>query len=150
LLRLEGDRSDIETSTRPKQSTDGWGFGVGAEKSNEVSKVQFLVDRTFSPSVGGFRTEVDNAQVEYTRDLTERWSIGSAARYFRTRAQGRESEDDRDFMRAELGVNWRMTPTISLGAAYFYLRQEYKVDNDSGNDNVFLVRITYEGLPPQR
>ncbi len=151
LARLEGDRSEIERPGRVAETVNGWGFGLGAQKAGEVSKLRFLVGRTFSPSVGGSRTTIDNAQVQYDRDLSARWAVGSAARYFRTRTQGSAvSEDDRDFGRADVVLRRLLTQTVSAGVGYSYFWQSYEVDDESGDDHMFLVSISYQGLAPQR
>ena len=148
IVGIDLDRSDIERVNRPKETSDGWGFNVGAERSTQVSRLRFTLGRDFNPSTGGSRTQVDNGRVEYERDITARWAVNAAGRYLRTRAQGGADEDDREFARVDLGVMRRMTQTWFIGAGYSYVWQEYRVDGENGDDNVFLVRVGYQGLAP--
>ncbi len=149
FVMLNAERTKVENAGTSSESSNSWGLMVGGYRYTPLSRSTLSAGRSLSPSYSGSRVVVDEVRVQYDRDLTERLIWSTALRTYRSRAQGREDDQDTDFARGDLELRWRMTPTIYVGGGYSYVWQEFTVANKTGHDNQFLVRIGYLGLPPQ-
>ena len=129
-----------------------WGFNFGVVTQGEVSQLRATLGRDLSPTGSGSRSMIDEVRVQYDRNFTQRWQWITALRAFRTEAQGDNvsSNNNRDYARAETELRWRITPTWYVGGGYTYAWQEYETSIDSQSESIYILKVGYLGLPPQR
>jgi len=138
------DLLDTETSTN-------WGLMVETRREGQISDWRFSLGRTFNPSDSGTRTELDQIRAQYNRNLTQRWRFTGAIRAYQARSQGGNFRgNDRDYLRGDLGIEWRWRQTWSLRGEYSYIEQKYENDGQTRSDNMLQLKIRYEGLRPAR
>lgn len=152
-LSLVYQRSDVER-TQPfvfDDKTNAWGASFKTSYKGQITRARVQLGRTITPSGTGGLVESDNVRLQWERDLTERLELSTAARYLRNRALTQDSAgSDRDYRRAELSLRWMVTRTWFVEGAYEYTWQEYQNASGSADDNSFMVKFGYRGLPRQR
>lgn len=150
FVTLNGERTDVEAPGQKDLSSNSWGFTVGGTRSSQVGRTQLSAGRTLSPSFSGSRVTLDEIRLQYDRSLSERLSVSSAGRTYRSRSEGFVDSEDSDFARADLEIRYALTPTWYVAGGYSYIWQKFRVDDRDGNDNVFGIHMGYVGLPPQK
>ena len=148
---LKVEDTKISRVDAAEESSKSWGFQLGVRRRGEISGIEASVGRMFSPSFGGVRVARDEVRAQYTRMLAPLWEASAAVRAFRNKSLGDVDDSDRKFARADLEVTRQLSRTWTVSGGYSYIWQEYYVDEASGKDNVFMLRVGYEGLgPPTR
>ncbi|MEP7314580.1 MAG: hypothetical protein ABI859_18500 [Pseudomonadota bacterium] len=148
-LTFNVEKTDVDEALLPAESSTNFGFLGGVERRGQVSRLRFEAGRSYMPSSNGTRASFDQVRGQYYRQVTQRWSYGLAARFFRSRGEG-DGNNDRDYARGSLTLSRALTPTWSVSAGYDYLWQKYARDDINRSDNTFRVSIGYRGLDPQR
>ncbi|NNG03142.1 MAG: outer membrane beta-barrel protein [Inquilinus sp.] len=140
-------RAETATDLVAGQSTTGFLPSAGLEfRVAPEAVLELAYARTVAPSGGGNIVERDTVDLTYRQDWSETVSLGLDARY---RAQDRVFDDGtagRDFVRAEPSVEWRMTETWSLRAAYRYRWQSFDDEDGDSVSNAGLVTLTYRPM----
>ena len=135
----------------PEESDSGWGGNITNYWEGEVSVWRLTIGRTFSPTGRGGKSTVDQLRLQYDRDLSARLRFRSAARLLSDESiSDAGSNNDRDYGRLELSLEWKMSPTWYIQGGYMYTYQDRVSDPDAADDHRFFVSIGYRGLRPQR
>lgn len=134
-----------------EESTSNWGGTVTGYWKGEVSDWKGSIGRTYIPTGSGGKAESDQLRIQYDRDLTQRLKFRGAGRYeARTALTDRGSNDDRDYARADLSLQWAVTPTWYVRGGYSYIWQDRESATDSATNNKFFISTGYRGLGRQR
>ena len=143
------EQSSTTTPVLDNDKSTNFGASMLLERRMEVSRVRFEIGQYYRPSGSGTRARLDQARLQYSRDLSERWHFGLAARGFRSRGEDLGTSD-RDYARAGLDLRWDMSRTWYLSGGYDYIWEDY-VRNAAGSreDHTFRLRIGYYGLDPR-
>jgi hypothetical protein len=149
---VDVEQADVERADlAEKESSTDTGFTIGLQRRDLVSELRVDAGRTFNPSGNGVRSEVDQARMQYDRNLTERLRFLGAARAFRSRAQGGAlTGSDRDYIRTDIGLGWNMTRTWSVEGRYSYIWEEFQDETGDRSDNMLILSVRYQALQPQR
>lgn len=150
LLYEQNDQTDY-VPVRVEDSTSGWGGTVIAYYKGEVSEWRASAGRTYTPTGSGGKSESDQFRVQYDRDLTQRLAFTGAGRFEsrRSLAEG-GSDNDRDYARADLSLEWMITPTWYVGGGYSYIWQDRESDDGDAYNNRVFLSFGYKGLGRQR
>lgn len=134
-----------------KESASGWGGTVSAYRKGEVSEWRLSAGRTFIATGAGGKAESDQLRVQYERDMTPRLKFTGAGRFeSRNSIATGGQNNDRDYARADVALEWMMAPTWYLQGGYTYIWQDREnIAGDAGN-NRFFISVGYRGLARQR
>src|SRR5690606_31296928 len=80
-------------------------MSIGFAKRTEVSSVDITLFRLLNPNAVGFLVKRNELRVRFSRQLSERLRAGFGLRAMETGALER-SENDREFIRADVDVEW--------------------------------------------
>lgn len=129
------------------ESTSGVGGTISAYWEREVSQWRLSVGQRFLPSGDGGKAEVDEFRLQYERDFSPRLSFRGAGRFeARNAITSINTGDDRDFARADLSLEYMLTPTWYLRGGYAYIWQDREIDPDSADNNKVFISVGYRGL----
>jgi opacity protein-like surface antigen len=134
-----------------KDTVNSWGANVGLVHRAEVSELILSLGRGVTPSGGGNVYNTDQLQVQYDRDLSERLTLMTAARYIRDRSLSKTASAlDRDYGQADLELRYMLTRTWYVRAGYEYTSQKYDFVSGTARNNQFHVSFGYKGLERQQ
>lgn len=151
-LEVQAERTEVNLEGQPTDSSTNMGFAAGIVRTGQVSVMRLSIGRSFTPSSYGSRDRRDELLLQLTRNFSARWALNGAVRVFRSAALGElvDDSDDRTFGRAELNLRWAASRTWYVSGGFTHTRQKYENDPEAADDNAFILRFGYQGLPPQR
>jgi len=121
-------------------------FAVGVTKRGERSTMHSEVMRRMSPDALGFVAPRDEVRVGWTRMITARVTGRLSLRGINAAGIPAVLGSDRQYGRAELGVDWALRPTWSFVARYAYARAVSDVTiGDPSESNALTLGIRYHG-----
>jgi hypothetical protein len=131
------------------ETTSGWHALMQLDRIGEINHFRAAIGRRYSPSGRGVVTTVDEARLQFDRDLTQRATLVAAARYVQSQAIGElDDSGDYDYFRGEVHLRYRFTPAWFVSGGIEYSWRERDADiGDADNESVFL-RVGYQ--PPHR
>ncbi|TAK51511.1 MAG: hypothetical protein EPO25_16270 [Gammaproteobacteria bacterium] len=136
---------------RVDATNSGWGATVTGWHQREVSVFRFSAGRRFVPSDDARRAEIDQFRLQYDRNLSQRLAFKGALRYeTRNSPLPTARSDDRDYARADLSLEWRMTEKWYLGGGYSYIWNDREQAAGSASNNKLFIAVGYRGLAPPR
>ena len=144
-------RSDFEfrdTALRLiNRATTDYTLRTGFRKRAERSSINIDFRRNVYPSSTGFAAVRREVLLYLTHDLSQRVTAGFGIRANETESLGDVSEqDNRDYLRAELGFEWALKEVLFLGAGYDYTRQDFTfVGGEDATYQSVYVGLTYRG-----
>jgi hypothetical protein len=112
------------------EKNNGVVYSFDLTRQLETSSLSLDATRRQSPSGRGVLTDVDSLGLGLSTQLTERLTSTVAASYNRRRnalkdfgGAGTVDLDDVRYLRADMGLNWRMTSSMQVGASVGYANQ---------------------------
>lgn len=140
-------RTAIDTAIpAPFHSTENpWGASFAASYKTQISELRMNLDRLVTPSGGGGIYVNEQAQLQYTRSLTERLAVTGAMFILKNHGlTSNVSGDDRTYLRTAVEAKWMFTPTFFVQGGYQYMWEKYQVDPDGAANNRFYVTFGYQ------
>jgi hypothetical protein len=134
-----------------KETTSDVGGSLMAYRKREVSEWRLAVSRRFQPTGDSGKSTIDEARLQYDRDLSERLRFRGAGRYeSRTGLTDAGGSNNRDYARLDLELRWSLTQTWYLGGGYAYIWQDRAADPTDADNNKFFIYMGYQGLSRKR
>jgi hypothetical protein len=150
IVHESSDITDF-VPVRVDTSNSGWGATVTAWHKREVSEWRLSAGRRFVPSDDARKAEIDQLRLQYQHDLSQRLRFKGALRYeTRNSPAPTALSDDRDYARADLSLEWRLTETWYLNGGYSYIWQDRERATGSASNNKLFIAVGYRGLAPPR
>ena len=113
----------------------------------ERTTQNFTIRRTMNPNSLGFLVERNEFQYFVSRLMTQRVTGTIGIRLTESRTLDNvKADNDRDYARAQIGVEWAITQRWNLRGEYIYTFQEFSGQARDTDSNAFLVGISYRGL----
>jgi Putative beta-barrel porin 2 len=138
---------------------DNNGFGASVQATIDYQATQRLdltVDLSHDIEPGGntgVAAEVTTAVLGARHALTRRLDLVADGTYQRRNTLGSTDnavdDDDRDFLQAQLGIVYALSPSVDLSLNYRYRYQKFDGDSDSADSNAVFVRVDWR-LPDWR
>ena len=132
-----------------QQNNNGWLFNANASYITESSRFNGYIGRSLLPSAYGNIAEADTARLNYSRDLSERWSLGLNARFYSTdNSSDNDNGVERKLATITPSIDWEMTESFTLGLGYTYdwIDRNDEPDSYTGNS----VSVTFRYTPPSQ
>jgi hypothetical protein len=131
-------------------TVNAWGGSLSASYTAETNQIRGDIGRLLTPSGGGSVYFNNQAQIQYTRKVSQRLSFTTAAVYLQNRAMTSQvSENGRDYLRTVIDVKWMITRVWFVQSGYQYTWQKYQLEPDGAANNRFYLRFGYQGLDRQ-
>jgi hypothetical protein len=112
--------------------------------------------RSVSSTGSGNMSERDAVNLNFTRDLSERFEAGLGVRAYRNQAvnltEGGGGTFARDYLQLNARFTWNITRTFSLQTSYRYTLLSREIDGESANSNQVVVWLMFRptGLRDER
>jgi len=157
-LSLVGEQYDIRIAPSngavipaPSKTTSS---GVGVQYTTtwigEISQLQLIIGRTFTPSGAGGTFASDQFQAEYKRNFTPRMSLDVAAHYIQDVAlSDLYDAGNYDYLIATADLKWMLTRTWFVAGGVQYVKERYPESATSAASSMAHVLFGYEGLGRQ-
>jgi hypothetical protein len=131
---------------KPLRTTESpWGASFAAAYKGQVDQLRLNVDRLITPSGGGGIYVNEQAQLQYSRDLSWRLKLTGAMIVLRNHGLTYNvSGDDRTFLRTAVELKWMFTPTLYVQGGYQYMWEKYQLNPDGAADNRFHLTFGYQ------
>jgi hypothetical protein len=132
-----------------EETNSAYGLELNAAYGSPVSRWALSLGRQVTPTGSGGLSNLDQVRVQYDRAFSERLSLTTAVRAFRNRSVSEitaNNNDDRDYARANVSLNFMITATWYVRAGYEYTWQDREADSRSANNNLVSLAFGYRGL----
>ena len=113
----------------------------------ETSRVLVAYRRSVVGNGNGVLTLRDSFNLTYTRQVTERFSIGGGASAYHSTAVGDNSANlDRDYLELRALFTWNLTRKVSVDLDYRYTNIDRALQTSSADSNRVNLWFRYTGL----
>jgi hypothetical protein len=147
LFVLRSEFESLKDGVLESESETNVGFNLGFNRRTELGHFRLNAGRTVRPASGGSTVVQDQVRAQFDHDFSERLSMTTAVRaYTQERVGSPDSDNNRDYARGELGLNWMATPTMFIGGSYQYTWRELELDGTSAKNHAVFVYFGYRGL----
>lgn len=103
--------------------------------------------RTVSSTGSGSMSERDSINVNFTRDLTERFDAGLGVRAYQNRPINLSGSDvesfEREFLQLTARFTWNITRTFALRTTYQYTVSNRQIQGESANSNQITAWLIF-------
>jgi hypothetical protein len=121
-------------------------YSIGLRQRGERNTINIDLGRETSPNSGGFLTLRDELHVYWSRAMTQRLRSELGVRgYMSKTLDDVVVDDERDYLRVDLGMEWAMTAQLFLNGGYSFTSQKFAQDSDEGTSNSVYVGFAYRG-----
>lgn len=123
-------------------------FAVGLRQRTDRNTVNIDLSHETIPNSNGFLTLRDELHVYLVRAFSERLQGQAGVRgYVTETVDDVVDDDDRDYMRVDLALEWAMTERLFLNGGYAFTSQRFS-GSDASSNSVF-VGFAYRGRSSQ-
>src|SRR5690606_28825068 len=116
------------------------------QKRTELSTLDLGLYRLLDPNAVGFLVERNVLRVRFARQLSERMRVGFGFSAVDMGALERENVRDRQYLRADVDIEWAFTRQWSFTARVGAVDQEFSGQQLDGTANVLSVGAVFRGL----
>jgi hypothetical protein len=128
------------------EDTTGVVYVASLSKDFVRGRLRFEAERGLVPTGRGELLDTTSLTLGLDYPVTPRWTMVFDARAYRNREPGgEETANDRDFIRAEPQLVYRLTPDIDVAFAYRYRFQDRDVVDGSATSNAVFLTLSYGG-----
>jgi hypothetical protein len=133
---------------RIENADSSFTFGVAFNKRSEATTWTIGAGHTLSPGSDGFLAERDEMRAQVRHQLTPRLTLsgGLRAAQLSRAAASAGIDNERDYSRVSLEVEWFMTPRWLLTTGLDRVDQEFVGSGDDAASNSVFVGVRYQGL----
>jgi hypothetical protein len=123
-------------------------FAVGLRQRSVRNTINIDLSHEAMPNSGGYLTLRDELHVYLVRAFSERLQGQAGVRGYVTKTlDGVVNDDDRDYLRVDLALEWAMTDRLFINGGYAFTSQQFS-GADASSNNIF-VGIAYRGRSSQ-
>jgi hypothetical protein len=146
-------RTNIAVPSSQVLQTDvnTWGANLSVVYQSQLNQYRLTAQRIVTPSAAGGMYVNNQAQLQYTRNLTQRLTFTGATIFLKnTELPANLSLDNRSYLQSLVDLKWMIKPTWYIQGGYQYSWQKYEQNPDGASNNRIYIRFGYQGLSPQR
>jgi hypothetical protein len=123
----------------------GFTGGAGARWEFEVSELLFEVTRGLDPNSSGRLVARDELRLRYAHSVSPLTRLLVSVRGVKDGSTNSQDEfQERRFVTASLGFDWRMTRQFTLGGAYQYVWRSIEDEPEDAQSNRLFLGVTWE------
>jgi opacity protein-like surface antigen len=146
-LYFRGGGSRVEEIDELGDSEWNTGFtgGAGVQRTFEVTDLLFEVSRGLDPNSSGRLVARDELRFRFTRRLSEVTRLLIGARGVRDeKSTDQDVFQERRYLSASVGFDWRMTRQFTLGGGYEYVWRDVEDQAEDAQSNRLFLGVTWE------
>jgi opacity protein-like surface antigen len=145
------DYSFVNPSLEPVENADtSFTYQVGLRQRTERNTINIDISREAAPNSGGFLTLRDQLRVYVSRAFTQRLRGEVGARNYTTKTlDDVVTDDERDYLRVDLGIEWAMTEQLFVNGGYAFTSQKFGDEADDASSNQVFIGFSYRGRSRQ-
>jgi opacity protein-like surface antigen len=123
----------------------GFTGGVGVRWAFEVSQLLFEATRGLDPNSSGRLVARDEVRMQYSHSLSPvtRW-VASVRGVKDGTTDNQDVFQERRWVKAMLGFDWRMTRQLTLGGGYEYVWRSIEDEPEDAQSNRLFLGVTWE------
>ena len=146
-LRARAGLEDTEFVDADNQLA--WIADISLSRQLETINLLAQYRRSVSASGSGQLGARDSINLNFTRDLNDRFSAGLGARIYSTSAVNETVRDfdDRDYVQLRSQFTWRVSEVFSIEANYRYTVLDRESLGESSNSNEVTIWFSYQPRP---
>ena len=123
----------------------GFTGGIGARWAFEVSQLLFEATRGLDPSSSGRLVSRDEIRLRYSHSLSPVTRLLASARAVKDGSTNNQDVfQERRWVSALLGFDWRMTRQFTLGGGYEYVWRSIENEPEDAVSNRLFLGVTWE------
>lgn len=145
------DYSFLNPRLEPVENADtSFTYLLGLRQRTERNTVNIDLSREAAPNSGGFLTLRDQIRVYVSRAFTQRLKGEVGARNYTTKTlDDVVADDERDYLRVDLGIEWAMTEQLFVNGGYAFTSQKFGDEADDASSNQVFIGFSYRGRSRQ-
>ena len=144
---VRGGSNRVEEVDELGESDWNTGFtgGIGVRRSFEVSEVLFELTRGLDPNSSGRLMARDELRLRYSHSLSPVTRLLVMVRGVKdATTNDQDVFQDREYVAALFGFDWRMTRQFTLGGGYQYVWRSIEGEPDDAQSNRLFLGVTWE------
>jgi hypothetical protein len=123
----------------------GFTGGAGVRWAFEVSEVLFEATRGLDPNSSGRLVARDELRLRYTHSLSELTRLLFSVRGVKDGSTNEQDVfEERRYVAASVGFDWRMTRQFTLGGGYQYVWRSLEDEPEDAQSNRLFLGVTWE------
>jgi hypothetical protein len=146
LLRARIGAENVESAVTGVSETQPVGE-LSLIRRLETIRLLAQYRRTVSSTGSGNMSERDSINVNFTRDLTERFDAGLGVRAYQNRPINLTGLDvegfEREYLQLTARFTWNITRTFALRTTYQYTVSNRQVQGESANSNQIVAWLIF-------
>jgi hypothetical protein len=145
------DYSFLNERLEPVDNADtSFTYNLGFRQRTERNTINIDLARDTSPNSNGFLTLRDELHIYVSRAMTQRvrGEIGLRG-YTSETLDDVVANDERDYWRMELAMEWAMSEQLFLNGGFAFTKQQLAEESEDASSNLVWVGLVYRGRAPQ-
>ena len=145
------DYSFLNEQLEPVDNADtSFTYDLGFRQRTERNTINFDLRRETSPNSNGFLTLRDELHVYASRAMTQRLRGQIGIRVYASETLDDViANDERDYLRLDLGMEWAFTEQLYLNGGYAFSKQQFAEESTDASSNIVFVGLFYRGRARQ-
>lgn len=142
------DYSFLDAQLQPIDNADtSFTYLIGFRQRTDRNTINIDVSRETAPNSGGFLALRDQIRFYLSRAISQRLRGEVGVRGYTTKTlDDVVANDDRDYLRVDLALEWAMTERLFVKGGYAFTAQKFSQDLGDANANTVFVGLMYRGL----
>jgi hypothetical protein len=133
-----------------KDTSNTWGMRVNGQYKGEIQQFRLDAGRIITPSGGGGVYVSEQVRFQYTRQVTPRFTLDTAAIALKNHGlTSNLAGSDRTYYRLGVDLKYLMSRNFFVQGGYEYFWQRFQFQDFSADNNRIYVRFGYQGLGRQ-
>lgn len=133
-----------------RDTSNTWGMRLSGEYKGQTQQFRLDAGRIITPSGGGGVYVSEQARLQYTRAVTQRFSFDTAAIVLKNHGlTANLLGSDRTYYRLGADCKYMLSRNFFVQGGYEYFWQRFQYDTFSADNNRVYVRFGYQGLGKQ-
>ena len=125
-------------------------YVIGFRQRTERNTINIDLSRETDPNSGGFLTLRDELHVYLSRAMTERLRGEVGLRGYASKTLDDViANDERDYFRLDLGIEWAINQQLYLNGGYAFTKQQFEEEFTDASSNLFYIGLVYRGRADQ-
>ena len=145
------DYSFLNEQLEPVDNADtSFTYLLGFRQRTERNTINVDMSRETSPNSGGFLTLRDELRVYVSRAMTQRLRGEIGIRGYTSQTlDDVVANDERDYWRMDLAMEWAITEQVFLNGGYAFTKQQFAEESTDASSNLVYVGLFYRGRAGQ-
>ena len=145
------DYSFLNEQLQPVDNADtSFTYQLGFRQRTERNTINIDLSRDTSPNSGGFLTLRDELHIYVSRAMTQRLQGEIGLRgYASETLDDVVANDERDYWRMDLSMEWAMSEQLFLNGGYAFTEQQFAAESTDASSNLIWLGLVYRGRARQ-